>query len=460
MEEALNVAPYFAMARLLVSKIFGLSGLPTDYFSPPTRCFLALIANSLILSRLWHILRVTSLPDAVFNKVRSLISQFMNRQVFPKLSFAGMCRPRGQGGLGLLDPRLEDSILLSRLVDWLIHCTSPPTTEHWSHLDYRLAFVFPSLRYPSLTGFHSVFSLLFKALDALPRSFESIVVSPATCLCLPLSEVFIPPQNLVISPTLLRLPCSLLYFFDSASQRLQPKSSPQLTTHPTLCKRFLSQVRSNLIKLQSFFVKACIPPACASIGSRPFVPHTTPLLVAADPLVKALGFIQDGDDLLMSSKDYRSLLGAHANVSRLPSGVWKSFWKLPLSHSGRNGWYRLPLDDDTLDHFLWLCPIKLPMWSALWPLFFKDSFSIAALSQAFTSCNFPVTLASSPIADPSSVFGSILVSIWRAHWAFVFSNTPFVWSSVVADASRQVSVSQQEHVVKSGSSHAPLFLLE
>ena len=252
----------------------------------------ALIANSLILSRLWHVLRVISLPAALFTKVRSLISQFMNRQVFPKLSFAVMCRPRRQGGLGLLDPRvqqhtlqlrrltplllpspnLDNFILLPRLIDWLIHGTSfssSVSTEHWSHLDCRLAFIFPSLRHPSLTGFNSVFSLLFMTLDALPRSFESIVVSPVTCLQLPLSAVIIPPQDLVISPTLLRLPCSLLYFLDFASQRLQPKSSPQLATHPTLCKQFLSQVRSNLIKLQSFFVKACIPPAYAAIGSRP-----------------------------------------------------------------------------------------------------------------------------------------------------------------------------------------------
>ncbi|OBZ76005.1 hypothetical protein A0J61_11870 [Choanephora cucurbitarum] len=87
-----------------------------------------------------------------------------------------MCRPRRQGGLGLIDPQVQqhtfqlrllkllllpssglaNSILLSRLVDWLMHCTpssSGATAKHWSHLDCCLAFVFPSLRHPSLAGF-------------------------------------------------------------------------------------------------------------------------------------------------------------------------------------------------------------------------------------------------------------------------------------------------------------------
>ncbi|OBZ76004.1 hypothetical protein A0J61_11871 [Choanephora cucurbitarum] len=90
------------MVRLLVDTTVGLPGLPIDYLCHQrdtfcadllskiqTACSLhshrflsfrgrALIADSLILSRLWQILWVTSLSAAFFAKIRSLISQFMN----------------------------------------------------------------------------------------------------------------------------------------------------------------------------------------------------------------------------------------------------------------------------------------------------------------------------------------------------------------------------------------------
>ncbi|KAI8326582.1 hypothetical protein EDC96DRAFT_453917, partial [Choanephora cucurbitarum] len=166
-------------------------------------------------------------------------------------------------------PKFHESILLPRLVDWLIHCStfaSGASTDHWSHLDCRLIFVFPSLRSSLLTHFHGVFSLLFRALDALPRSFESVVVSVATCLNLPLSAAILHVSDPPLSSTLLRLPCSTLYCFHPGSQRLQPKAESQLNLHPTLCKQFLRRVRSNSIRLHAFFCKAFIPPAYAALG--------------------------------------------------------------------------------------------------------------------------------------------------------------------------------------------------
>ncbi|KAI7851462.1 hypothetical protein BDC45DRAFT_445333 [Circinella umbellata] len=48
----------------------------------------ATIMNSLILSKLWHILRLTGAPQGTFwNKLRSIIYQLMTHRTFPKMSF-------------------------------------------------------------------------------------------------------------------------------------------------------------------------------------------------------------------------------------------------------------------------------------------------------------------------------------------------------------------------------------
>ncbi|OBZ80683.1 hypothetical protein A0J61_11268 [Choanephora cucurbitarum] len=380
-----------------------------------------------------------------------------------------MCRPRNKGELGLLDPRLQqhtlqlrwlnplllpsdgfvDSILFPRLVDWILHCTATSTTdsaEHWSRLDCRLAFLFSSLWPSSLTGFYSVCFLLFQATDTLPQSFNSVVARPASWLCLPLSEVVVPSEDSPISSTLLRKPCSLLYEFDSTSQRLQRKSDSQLHAHPTLCRHFLKQVRTNRVRLRPFFCRAFIPPAFASLGSTPFLPSPSPLIVNATPLIQSLGFVIDGEDILMFSKDYRSLVAAPGTSSQLSSVKWKFFCNLPLSHYDRIVWYRIlsykilcratlhslipsffdsaicslcGTEDDILEHFLWLCPLKLTVWSSIWFTHFKTAFSLTALSQSIHSLEFSTPLGSSFNSESFSIICSTMSSIWRAHWSFI-----------------------------------------
>ncbi|KAI8088142.1 hypothetical protein BDF21DRAFT_323342, partial [Thamnidium elegans] len=47
----------------------------------------ATVLKSLVLSRLWHVLRLFSITKAQCNAIKSIISKFVNQSCFPKLSF-------------------------------------------------------------------------------------------------------------------------------------------------------------------------------------------------------------------------------------------------------------------------------------------------------------------------------------------------------------------------------------
>ncbi|KAG0772883.1 hypothetical protein G6F22_015359 [Rhizopus arrhizus] len=88
---------------------------------------LATIVNSLILSKLWYALRVIWVPVAFLDKIKSTVSRFLTTGIFPRLSFATMCLPRVLGGLGILDPAVQQRALQMRWLVPLLQPSHPPS---------------------------------------------------------------------------------------------------------------------------------------------------------------------------------------------------------------------------------------------------------------------------------------------------------------------------------------------
>jgi hypothetical protein len=69
------------------------------------------IDNTMIISQPWYILRLVSLPKALFSKLRSVIYQFIIcrgiKSSFRLLCYI-LCQPISAGGLGLLDPLIRN----------------------------------------------------------------------------------------------------------------------------------------------------------------------------------------------------------------------------------------------------------------------------------------------------------------------------------------------------------------
>jgi hypothetical protein len=63
----------------------------------------ATVLNSLILSKLWHILRVFNLTQEQISSLQNLGPTFINHHIYPRLSNNVTQLPRHQGGLGVLN---------------------------------------------------------------------------------------------------------------------------------------------------------------------------------------------------------------------------------------------------------------------------------------------------------------------------------------------------------------------
>jgi hypothetical protein len=219
-----------------------------------------------------------------------------------------MCQPRSKGGLGVLDPQIQQgalqlrwvlpllqlspsdesasvfwsspdiakSIVLPQIMHFLMYHLAAHRSTHssfdWSTFDSRLTFVFSELRPPSLRDLQSSLSLLFSAVDRIPHQFQQVIVSAHTCLSLPLSALYLHNNQVTISRTLKNLRCSEVYLFDNTKLSLRHKLPDEITRHPNLTKHFLKLVRTNQLALHPFFARAFIPPIYAPLGAHPFFP--------------------------------------------------------------------------------------------------------------------------------------------------------------------------------------------
>jgi endonuclease/exonuclease/phosphatase family metal-dependent hydrolase len=478
------------------------------------------ILNTLILSKLWHVIRVTSVPLSFFSKLKSIMSSFLSYRMFPRIGIASMCQPRSKGGLGVLDPQIQqgalqlrwilpllqlslsgefassnwscpaiaNSIILPRITQFLIHHLSNDgsfDSLDWSKFDSRLAFVFSDLRPPRLRDPQSSLSLLFSAVDRIPHHFQHVVVSAHTCLSLPLSAVCLDNPQVNLSRTLKNLRCSEVYIFDIDKLSLRHKRPSEITVHPQLAKRFLELIRSNQLALHPFFARAFIPPVYAPIGPHPFlsVLHSR---IDATPLLSALSLIDPPTSRGLTSRAYRALClpPSPKRHPHLVSSAWSRFWHLPLVSTCRNVWYRLlhrmlpyrsllhrispsyfvsascPIcleSEDTFDHFLFACPMKLEVWATCWYQYFGTPFfSLNNIAAALLRLEFPPLLPHVVQLDPGAIIGACLLGIWRCHWSLIYSDVPFLPLSAFSQVSSLISRSSQEHLIQQGLSPLPL----
>ncbi|KAG2193121.1 hypothetical protein INT47_003112 [Mucor saturninus] len=136
-----------------------------------------LVANSLFLSQLWHILRVVSVPAKLLNSVQALIRGYL-LPFWPRPSMSTMYVPQKFGGVSLVDAHLQQLSLQHIFIQRLI--SGPNTTD----------FVSPWL----VRGIHSLkritpLAQLGKILQKLPPLSLSDTWSARWFLDLPLQCV-------------------------------------------------------------------------------------------------------------------------------------------------------------------------------------------------------------------------------------------------------------------------------
>ncbi|KAK4518233.1 uncharacterized protein ATC70_001585 [Mucor velutinosus] len=111
-----------------------------------------LVANSLLLSRLWHLLRVVVVPDKWLEEIQRVVRQYIV-SFWPTVAWDSLCLPRKHGGIGLVDIKKQHLALHLIYVKRLLRPRSPadfltPWLMYTFHVYSGHATVLPLLLYP------------------------------------------------------------------------------------------------------------------------------------------------------------------------------------------------------------------------------------------------------------------------------------------------------------------------
>jgi hypothetical protein len=374
----------------------------------------ATIINSLILSKCWYTLTVVPVPLAVLREIISIVSNFVTAGIFPKISWSLMITSKKKGGLGVLDPLIQQKALYHRWVDPILFpdcdglsLISSFVAAHflnYTHLDnLSPALLFPKSR--NISGLAvSVASLIARTMDSIPRDFGNLVPNPIECLLFPLKAIIASTNGYRLSPKLLSLTVSSLFEYHPIGHFLRVKTTSDIDAELRIvAKRFFKAVFNGKCTLHTFFHN------CLFVAALNFLQPTGQALV--QPLLNFHSFKQgllikafDPDDLASRSpaKTFRTAIAAHSSEivlqNHIRSADWSRFWSLSLVFTQRNVLYRFIFDKiptrlllsslvhnrfptsdcclcsapETKYHFFFACPLKSTFWDLLireflWP---------------------------------------------------------------------------------------------
>ncbi|KAK4515490.1 uncharacterized protein ATC70_010440 [Mucor velutinosus] len=341
------------------------------------------VLNSLILSKLWHVLRLVTFTPTEFGLLQSIISSFVNRNAkIVRFSFDTLTLPRTQGGLKLLNPAKQSNALQWRWIQPLLHPNhpSPSLMPSLPVLRSTLSFSLGSTRFPSyhwsllfppcrpsgLPNSGPVFNII-RAVDSIQRNFHLCFVDIPTILRLPflsllqhtlppshpLTPTFSPPSTILKDhPTIrLHLYGSDIFDYNSNNLTLDLKQSFRNLPHPTSTSRAITMIRAHSLLLNTFTLQTMIPryPRHLLTASQLDItnPPTIDSLHSFLTSIISCQFDLESHQFRMadpSTKGFKSLPSSTplpAPVPILTPNRWKTFWSLRIPLNARNTWYRV-----------------------------------------------------------------------------------------------------------------------
>ncbi|GAN03558.1 hypothetical protein MAM1_0043d03013 [Mucor ambiguus] len=271
--------------------------------------------------------------------------------------------------------------------------------------------------------------MMYKSINMLPRDFDEVAINLPTALMLPLSTVI---------------------YSDPQSTVKLPRKVHSMTD---------ADVFAGTFKIQPFFLPLFVPsaPSSLSLSSsssslRPFVTHLTTtnnLAITSSTSYK--------------SKSYRQACSSASAVPQhltaIVSAQWSFFWSLSLTMIQRNVVYRLiskciphqsllhlrfptvhlsplcvvcSLVDDSIDHFLFVCSLKVAVWQGIISEFLWPTKTIADICHSLLSLDFHnIRYSQRPHASSHHIVIIAMSNIWKAHYRLIFDQTPFAPAAVL-----------------------------
>ena len=249
----------------------------------------ATVLNTLILSTLWHVLRVSWISQHTLKVIRRICREFILFRVFPPVSFDILQLPPKKGGLGVLDPTSQQQALQFRWLTPLLQHHHPSTVvSQWmgAHLssiapvvlyDHRLPFLFSTLRRGLFQKNRpGLCALLFRAFDTLfdsttvssalnTTSEQPITISLNYSLALPLSAVvqwtpeFSMQEQKSFDNVLVQDAFDHVEGLSCLRPKTLPSDRPNITVARNRIKKMLRWITTGKITLLPFFTKLCLP---------------------------------------------------------------------------------------------------------------------------------------------------------------------------------------------------------
>ncbi|KAG1051287.1 hypothetical protein G6F43_006496 [Rhizopus delemar] len=306
----------------------------------------SIVANTLILSRLWHLLRVVLVPSKWLPEVRSVVRRFV-APFWPASSWETMYLPRKHGGLGLpskydfLTPWLQRSIQLY--------------TGHSSPLPFLL---FPSV-YLSLVRKVPTLKRLGVLVKKLPRIVPNPRWSLRLLLDLPLSSCLLhnPPisgriSNVIPSSLPLRYTLSDVAIWHSSINQLVVRTTTSTHARAVIRELFPSSGQADATIRFDWYIKVSQDPpsmpASTTMHSDTWppqlsywcyrsVPHKQVPVVSISPMeLRRSWYPALAGSRRILRPPYRVATGL-----RIPVSSWKEFWTFDIPSSAFTPWWRL-----------------------------------------------------------------------------------------------------------------------
>jgi hypothetical protein len=428
-----------------------------------------MVANSLILSKLWYQLRVIAPPLSFFGKLRSLIYQFVTKRFNPRIGYSTMCLPRQRGGLGLLDARTQSMILQFRWLEMILDGGPRPGFCH-SLLHHHLSLVpdnslgprlpcfFKSLRRGPLCDHLSFLRRIFDAFDGFAWNPDTSQLSPATWLRLPMTAAITRSHDEYWTHGAHSSDSINVYFcFDQGVGCLRPLIPHHLTStgppdtipHRNLSARLLRDILQRSAALSPSFAHN-MTTWDRSLG-----------IIDDSPLINA--FLATDNWKHFQAKVHRQRLLTSLPPSRPPPTLspakWKRFWTTDMHLICRTLWYRLligklycadtlsrsssarppgcqfcPSVSESLGHLFVSCPAKWSVWLQTF------SFFLPSVSLSHSLATSWILDLSIPDTTTWMICSCLLQAIWRQHWAHIIHQHPFSPSIIISTVISQFSL--------------------
>lgn len=231
------------------------------------------MANTLILARLWHVIRTTTLPAAFFNKASSIIYKFLTHAIFPQIRKSIIYQPRSEGDLSVINILSHQQVLKNRYIVPLLHNNTKGhklpvflmqllvsyLQQAFDTLHFEIPLLFLTVRKPThLAGLH-ILSPLLRSIDNYPLlepRFE-LKLNLTTCLEIPFTYVCLPNEELpriLSNVTICSKEVSHFFTVGPLDGKLRFKTRLECNT-PSLVARIKTQYLAGNLHFVSYFTE-------------------------------------------------------------------------------------------------------------------------------------------------------------------------------------------------------------